>query len=62
MRFASGIIFRNDDVAEVTTRPYSGVEVPIPTFPFARILKRVVPDEEATKRGFVAPVPRIVSV
>ena len=39
-----------------------GVVDPIPMFPLAKMVKREAPDEEATVKGLVAPVPLTVRV
>ncbi len=44
-----------------TVSSEDGEVVPIPTFPFARIVKSVDPDEEATVKRFFVLVPCINS-
>jgi hypothetical protein len=48
------MIFLNDDVAAVETNPKAGVDDPIPTNPFLRIVNIETPVEEATLNGLSA--------
>ena len=45
-----------------TPRRYAGVDDPIPTFPFCRIVKREVPVEEATLNGLIPADPCTLKV
>lgn len=55
-------MFLKEEVATEETKPWDGVEVPIPTLPFARIEKSEEPEDDATSNGLVEPLPRTVRV
>jgi hypothetical protein len=46
------------DAVELTTKLLAGVDDPIPTFPFWRIVKSEAPVEDAIATGLVPAVPR----
>ena len=41
----------------LTPKVVTGLAVPIPTFPFAKTVKKEVPEDDATLKGFKVPVP-----